>query len=364
MPHFKENIMEEIPKGFSNGKQLNELYKAEPLSIQIEKHIISNYTVWEMKYPDKTKSIIRYNKKIDNNVIIKKINEIGEFGYYDEAFKAASKEIKLKNVNTNEVLYYSKDFKIDKIEKLSILRNGYSSANIIGYTIGSNLANIDNFINLSNKDKIKTVGSTIGISTLMLGLSNLDESTLPTVSYALNGAVFIYQVSSDINNPALTKKEKVVSILKNTTNLAANLSTGIGGFYTGLQIGITFGITSGPGVVIIGIGCGLIGGFIGGLFGRFLNYSKMILNCNSFYKNYIPIKFMQENNIPELFWEGINKNTKSLAIEAIVNNKYTTWSVINIPPQTRKTTENAGETPIKHGNFIKYNPTTVDYKLL
>ena len=64
-----------------------------------------------MKYPDKTKSIIRYNKKINNNVIIKKINEIGEFGYYDEAFKATSKEIKLKNVNTNEVLYYSKDFK-------------------------------------------------------------------------------------------------------------------------------------------------------------------------------------------------------------------------------------------------------------
>ena len=37
--------------------------------------------------------------------------------------------------------------------------------------------------------------------------------------------------------------------------------------------------------------------------------------------------------------------------------------MINIPPQTRKIAENVGETLIKYGNFLKYNQTTVDYKL-
>ena len=72
---------------------------------------------------------------------------------------------------------------------------------------------------------------------------------------------------------------------------------------------------------------------------------------------------MQEGNIPELLWEGVNKNTKSLALEAIIDNRYTIWTVINIPPNTRKISSEIGETLIKYENFQKYNPTIVDYRL-
>ena len=89
----------------------------------------------------------------------------------------------------------------------------------------------------------------------------------------------------------------------------------------------------------------------------------MALNCNSFYKNYIPLKFREEGNIPELFWEGVNKKTKSFVLEVIIDQKYKTWSVINIPPQTRKIESNIGETLTKYGNNRHLNPNTVDYML-
>ena len=37
---------------------------------------------------------------------MKKIDENGIFGYYDEAFKQISEEIKIGNTNTKEVLAY------------------------------------------------------------------------------------------------------------------------------------------------------------------------------------------------------------------------------------------------------------------
>ena len=89
----------------------------------------------------------------------------------------------------------------------------------------------------------------------------------------------------------------------------------------------------------------------------------MVLNCNSFYKNYIPLKFRDEGNIPDLFWENVNKNSKSLALEVIIDQKYKTWCVINIPPQTRKITTNIGDTLIKYEQFRHYNPSTVDFML-
>ena len=99
------------------------------------------------------------------------------------------------------------------------------------------------------------------------------------------------------------------------------------------------------------------------MFGRYFCSTKMVLNCNSFYKNYIPLKFQEEGNIPDLFWEGVNRNTKSFALEVIIDQKYKTWSVINIPPQTRKITPDIGETLLKYGKYMQYNPSTVDYML-
>ena len=250
-----------------------------------------------------------------------------------------------------------------KIKELSLLRNGFASANLFGGAIGYNLANIDNFIKSSNTDKAITLGSTFGIPAGMCILSNTVKSAVPFVSSGLLGGFYIYDLASDIRSPALTSKETAISILKSTSNLAVNLGTGIGGFYAGLQIGVSLGITTGPGVILIGLGSGLVGGLLGGLFGRLITSTKMVLNCYSFYKNYIPLQFREEGKIPELFWEGVNKNTKSFVLEAIIDQKYKTWSVINIPPQTRKITSDIGETLIKYGNYRCLNPNTVDYML-
>ena len=364
IPRFNENAsMEGIPSGFSNGKQLNALYSSEPVSIQLQENKNSGYKIWELKYADGNKAIIKQHPRRGDNIIIKKIDENGNFGYYDEAFKPVSEEVKIGNTNTQEVLVHSKEFNMAEIKELSLLRNGYASANLFGGAIGYNLANIDNFIKSSGKEKAKTLGATFGISAGMCVLSNAAKGAVPVVSTGLLGGFYIYDLTSDIINPSLTKEETAISILKNTSNLAVNIGAGIGGFYTGLQIGISFGITTGPGVIFIGLGTGIAGGLVGGLFGRWLNSTKMTLNCNSFYKNYIPLKFREEGNIPDLFWENINKKTKSLALEVIIDKKYKTWSVINIPPKTRKITANIGETLIKYGKFRHYNPNTVDFLL-
>ena len=364
MPRFKENGNKPgIPSGFSNGKQLNALFSSEPVSIQLQENKFSGYKIWELKYSDGSKAIIRQHKVRGDNIIIKKIDENGNLGYYDEAFKPISEEIKIGNTNTNEVLIHSKDFNLAEIQELSLLRNGFASANLFGGVIGYNLANIDNLIKSSKKDKAIALGSTLGLSTGMYILSNTAKAAVPVVSTGLLGGFYIYDLASDIKNPALTRNETAISILKNTANLAVNIGTGIGGFYAGLQIGVTLGISTGPGVILIGLGSGLVGGLVGGLFGRVITSTKMVLNCNSFYKNYIPLQFREEGNIPELFWEGINKKTKSLALEVIIDQKYKTWSVINIPPQTRKITKEIGETLIQYGNFRNLNPSIVDFML-
>ena len=101
IPRFNENAsMEGIPSGFSNGKQLNALYSSEPLTVQLQENKRSGYKIWELKYADGNKAIIKQHPKRGDNIIIKKIDENGNLGYYDEAFKPISEEIKIENTNT------------------------------------------------------------------------------------------------------------------------------------------------------------------------------------------------------------------------------------------------------------------------
>jgi len=364
IPKVNENCsMEGIPKGFSNGKQLNALYNSEPVTIQLQENKFSGYKVWELKYADGSRAIIKQYPTKGNNIIIKKIDEQGNLGYYDEAFRPVTEEINIENTNTQEVLINSKDFDMTTIKELSLLRSGFAYANLFGGAIGYNLANIDKFIKSSKTDKAITLGSTFGIPAGIYILSNTMQSAVPFVSAGLLGGFYIYELTSDIKSATLTRKETAISILKNTSNIAVNIGTGIGGFYAGLQIGVSLGIVTGPGAILIGLGSGIVGGLVGGLFGRLITSTKMVLNCNSFYKNYIPHKYREEGNIPDLFWEGVNKKAKSFVLEAIVDQKYKTWCVINIPLQTRRIESGIGETLIEYGNFWNLNPNTVDYML-
>ena len=79
-----------------------------------------------------------------------------------------------------------------------------------------------------------------------------------------------------------------------------NIGAKIRGFYAGLNIRVSLWITTGIGAILLRLGSWLFDGLVGGLFGRILT-SKMELNCNSFYKNCIPLKFREEGNISKLF---------------------------------------------------------------
>jgi len=370
LPHEKvfgnvnENCsMKGISSGFSNGKQLNALYNSEPVSIQLQENRSWGYKVWELKYADGSKAIISPNNR-GEIVIIKKIDENGNLGYYDEAFRPISEEINIENINTKEIKINSKDFDLTKVKELSLLRNGFAFANLFGSAIGYNLANIDKFMKSSKTEKAVTLGSTFGIPTGMYLLSNtLNAAAIPFISFGILGGFYIYEVASDIKSSTLTKKETAISILKNTSNIAVNIGTGLGGFYAGLQIGVSLGIVTGPGVILLGLGSGIVGGLIGGLAGRLITSTKMVLNCNSFYKNYIPHKFREEGNIPDLFWKGVSKKAKSFVLEAIIDRKDKIWCVINIPRKTRKIAPGIGETLIEYRNFWQCNPNTVDYLL-
>ena len=68
--------MEGIPSGFSNGKQLNALYSSEPVSVQLQESKSAGYKVWELKYADGSKALIRRNVKTGQNIIIKKIDKM------------------------------------------------------------------------------------------------------------------------------------------------------------------------------------------------------------------------------------------------------------------------------------------------
>ena len=52
-----------------------------------------------------------------------------------------------------------------------------------------------------------------------------------------------------------------------------------------------------------------------------------------------------------------------MAIEVIIDQKEKIWSVINIPPNTRRIKEGIGETLIKYKQFRHLNPNTVDFML-
>ena len=188
-----------------------------------------------------------------------------------------------------------------------------------------------------------------------------DENEVKIFYQKTLGSPFSKEVIECLNNYDITYNNILnTSFFKKIIDLATRLGFVISSYYLTSSIGLAFGIVTIPGTILIGLGVGIISGLIEGLL---FNPSKMKLYCASFYKNYIPLKFMRGEKIPEFFWYGVNKKAKSFVIEAIIDNKYTGWLVINIPSQTKIISQNVGETLIKYENFQKYNPTTIEYKL-
>jgi len=191
---FSENCsMKGIPSGYSNGKQLNALFRSEPVTVQLQENKSYGYKVWELKYADGSKALIRQpNSGIGENIIIKKYDENGNLGYYDDAFQPISEEIHIENTNTRDVLISSKDFDLSDLKKMCLLKNGFAFSNMFGGAIGYNLANIDKLIKASNKDKTIILGSTFGIPAGIYLLSNyVKVALIPFISVGILGG-FLY----------------------------------------------------------------------------------------------------------------------------------------------------------------------------
>ena len=365
-PKFNDNILErKLPPGFINMKKLDIFFQSNPIDVKVQNDKMTGYKIWEFKYANGNKVTAKQHPTKWNMIEIENVKPKGKIHYFDDNFKPFPKKINMgkPSPKAKKIWNKKKEINMAEIPEFNLLNKGFASANLLGGTIGYNLANIDQFIKLSYFEQAKTLTSTIGLSTGLYILSNTLKTTVPMISSGIFSGFYFYELASYYRNPILTNKETAILILKNTANTLVNLGTGIGGFYAGLQIGVTFGIASGPGVFITGLVSGILGGVTCGIITRWFCSNKMVLKCHSFYKSYIPLKFREEENIPDLFWERVNKDTKSFALEAIIDQKYKTWCVINIPPQERKISSEIGETLIKYGEFRHYNPNKVDFML-
>ena len=375
-PHFDPNIKGKNP-GFSNGAQLNKLYKSEPISIQRFMHKDGSYDVLILKYKDGSSALIKQHPTIKSKIIIiKEFDEIGQRGFYKSSFNKAGKKIPIKDVNTNEIINSIEEEisnkNLDNIntksksiitngckksEKMSLIRNGYHIANAFGTSIGYLFANIDRFAKISGKEKAKMLGMS-SIPMILTGVSKTSSvisQGIPIIGIGLTSVVFGYQCIENIKSESLTKSEVFKSIFKNIINLTTNFGVTTVIAILGLKIGVTLGTVTGPGAIVIGLAGGLIGGLIGGTFSRIVEDKSIRLKSECLYSGYIPYKYRDSLN-PYLFWKNVNKNTKSFALELIENDFDCKWRVINIPPDIRifpVDCQDIGETVIKYKGISK-----------
>lgn len=349
IPKFDPNYKPKNP-GYSNGKQLNELFKSEPISLQMVKSKSIKYEALILKYKDGKSALIRNHNTIDNQYkIIKEYNEIGNLGFSKNAFENIGKEIKIEGITTQEILQSVENIKnnqlnnpeflpknsiiknsINEISNRSLLRSNYYTANMCGNVIGHFITNIDTFIESSKKEKAKTIGIS-SIPLVISGVSKISKSMAektPIIGNTILIGGLLYNSINDIKSDSLNKSETFKSITKNIIGTSFDLGINIAFMELGVKIGFSLGIVSGPGAVILGATGGLIGGIIGGLFSRILS-SQLELNSDCLYYKYIPKKYRFIN--PNLRWKNVSNKAKSFAIEMIDENYEYKWLVLNIP---------------------------------
>ena len=177
--HFNKiipKLSKRVSSGFRKPNRLKYFIPSEPLKFK-------EFKMKELNYADENKALIENYFKEDNNMIIKRIYENVPSVYYNEPIKSVSEEIKIGGEYTRDYLEFLDNSNKAETQESLLLRNGFGSANLLGGAIGYNLANIDNFIKLSGKDKVKTIGATLGLSTGIITLSNTAKSAVPVVYY-------------------------------------------------------------------------------------------------------------------------------------------------------------------------------------
>ena len=248
-------------------------------------------------------------------------------------------------------------------------QSGAIEANMVGNAIGHFLANYDEFKNAKNfKDKAKILGN----AALPFG-SILGKKIIGAIPVFKNntvmGSIFRYgflaysliELSRNVFDvffsDVLTTNEKIKIACMKVLPTAIDVGSAVVSQMAAMKIALAIGIAAGPGAVIIS---GLVGLGVGFIAGKIVNKikekeekRKLLFYSDSLYFKYVPKKY-REYAIPTLKWKDAPLNSKSFALELIVNEngKDPHWVIINIPPKKGEMEinelSNEGETIIKY----------------
>ena len=154
--------------------------------------------------------------------------------------------------------------------------------------------------------------------------------------------------------------------------MAIDIGASALGQVAAMKLALALNFVTGPGAIIIGGAIGLAVGFISAKITKKINEKEekreLIFYSDSLYFKYVPKKY-REYAIPTLKWKNPPLNSKSFAVELIINEngKDPYWVIINIPAKPKEMEINElsheGETMVKYrgmpenafsGTFILY----------
>ena len=254
-----------------------------------------------------------------------------------------------------------------KANKIKYKQSGAIEANMVGNAIGHFIANFDQFKKADFNNKIKILqDSAIPFASLVgkkiIGAIPVFKNTC-LKSIFRNGfiVISIFELCRNVYDvffsDVLTTGEKIGIVLKKGAALAADIGCAAIGQAVGMKIALAFGVVAGPGAIIIGGLAGIAFGFIGAKITQKINEKEtkreLLFYSDSLYFKYIPKKY-REYAIPTLKWRDAPLESKSFAIELIVNEdgKNPNWVIINIPARPKEMEINElskeGETMVKY----------------
>ena len=199
VPNFNPNAKASNP-GYCNGKELNELFSKEPVSIERVINKSTGIPSAILHYKDGTSCWVKRSHKTGKIIIIEEYNKIGELGFNKCAFNCESKN-NIQDLNTADIMnimeknnqvdyefWYDKEYNIYgyyenqepifnnseyDIKKLSFQRSHFYTAQSVGNTLGNFISNIDKFIDAPHSEKIKMARA----SSIPLAIKGLENGT-------------------------------------------------------------------------------------------------------------------------------------------------------------------------------------------
>ena len=258
-------------------------------------------------------------------------------------------KLKIKNGTFNKEGIEANQFKKSielKANKMKYKQSGAIEANMVGNAIGHFLANYDQFKKANLHDKLKMArdaampfGSLIGRK--IIGAIPIFRKTALGSFFRSGFIVFsILEIGRNVFDvffsDVLTTGEKFKIAGKKLLSVGVDVACGAIGQAVAMKLALALGFVAGPGAIIIsglvGIGVGFIGAKIANKINEKEAKRQLIFYSDSLYFKYVPKKY-REYAIPTLKWRDAPLESKSFAIELIVNENGNEphWVVINIP---------------------------------